>query len=132
MGIIVSKNRLEVFLACFFMRIFDEGNMSNKKFKNYKNIEKLKIGLKKALPQKIASVIQSYEEFADKSVPEDAKSFNAFHGACKSAVNHAETLFKLSKWIDEEAEDNKSSDDEIINIIKQTKNEIAKLSENDE
>lgn len=106
--------------------------MNDKKFKNYKNIEKLKIGLKKTLPQKIASVIQSYEEFVEKEIPNDSKSFTAFHGACKSAVLHAETLFKLSKWVEENKEEEKSSEDEIFEIIKQTKSEIARLSENDE
>jgi hypothetical protein len=103
--------------------------MNNKKFKNYKNIEKLKMGLKKTLPQKIASVIQSYEEFVENENPKDAKSFNAYHGACKTAVTHAETLFKLIKWVNEDNEDIKSSDDDILEIIKETKKEIAKLSD---
>ena len=71
--------------------------------KNIKTLKALKNKLKKTLPEKISSVMQSYEDFSEQPVPEDAKGFTAHHNACKSAVVHAETLLKLARWtVDEE------------------------------
>ena len=68
------------------------------KTKNIKTLKALKNKLKKTLPEKISSVMQSYEDFSEQPVPEDAKGFTAHHNACKSAVVHAETLLKLARW----------------------------------
>ena len=46
--------------------------------------------------------MQSYEDFSEQPVPEDAKGFTAHHNACKSAVVHAETLLKLARWTADE------------------------------
>lgn len=70
--------------------------------KNVKTLKALKSKLKKTLPEKISSVMQSYEEFAEQPIPEDAKGFTAHHNACKSAVVHAETLLKLARWTAED------------------------------
>ncbi len=40
--------------------------------------------------------IQSYQEFANQSVPLNAKEFNAYHTACKSALMHIALLDKLT------------------------------------
>lgn len=74
------------------------------KGKRIKTIKALKKRLKKTLPEKISKVIDSYENFLEQGIPEDAKGFNAHHSACKSAVIHAETLMKLAKWTDEESQ----------------------------
>ncbi len=70
--------------------------------KNIKTLKALKNKLKKTLPEKISSVMQSYEDFSEQPVPEDAKGFTAHHNACKSAVVHAETLLKLARWTADE------------------------------
>ncbi len=72
------------------------------KTKNIKTLKALKNKLKKTLPEKISSVMQSYEDFSEQPVPEDAKGFTAHHNACKSAVVHAETLLKLARWTADE------------------------------
>lgn len=69
--------------------------------KQIKTLRALKTSLKKTLPAKISEVIASYEIFAGRPVPDDAKGFNAHHSACKSAVVHAETLLKLARWTEE-------------------------------
>lgn len=94
------------------------------KIKKIKTIKALKTRLKKTLPEKISKVIDSYETFLEKGIPEDAKGFSAHHSACKSAVVHAETLLKLAKWTDDE-EDKTCNDTEedIWKIIAEAKNE---------
>lgn len=99
------------------------------KIKKVKTMKALKTRLKKTLPGKIAKVIDSYEVFLEKDVPEDAKGFNAHHVACKSAVIHAENLLKLAKWTrDEEIEKRKKEDieNDIWEIIAEAKNEREK------
>ena len=71
-------------------------------FKKVKTLKALKKCLKKTLPEKVSQVLESYEAFSERPVPEDAKGFSAHHGACKSAVIHAETLLKLAKWTEDE------------------------------
>lgn len=66
-----------------------------------KTLKALKSRLRKTLPEKISEVIDSYENFSEQPVPDDAKGFSAHHSACKSAVIHAETLLKLAEWTDE-------------------------------
>lgn len=70
--------------------------------KNVKTLKALKSKLKKTLPARICSVMQSYDQFSGQTIPEDAKGFTAHHNACKSAVIHAETLLKLARWTDED------------------------------
>ncbi len=49
------------------------------------------------LPSAIRRVIHSYNQFASKSMPDDAKEFSTHHGACKSALQHLEALLKIMK-----------------------------------
>ena len=66
--------------------------------KKNKSLASVKKTLKQILPNKIDVVLKSYENFLDNNVPQDPKGFTAHHNACKSAVSHVETLFKLSQW----------------------------------
>ena len=84
--------------------------------KTIKNLRALKKRLKKTLPQKVSEVINSYEDFCSHPIPEDAKGFTAHHNACRSAVDHAETLLKLARWTDEEAEVSGLEADSNINL----------------
>ena len=71
-------------------------------FKKAKTLKSLKKNLQKTLPEKVSQVLESYETFSERPIPEDAKGFSAHHSACKSAVTHAETLLKLAKWTEGE------------------------------
>lgn len=90
-----------------------------------KTLRALKSRLKKTLPEKISKVIESYENFSEQAVPDDAKGFSAHHSACKSAVSHAETLLKLARWTDNEAALKTEGDkDDIEQLIKEAKADI--------
>ena len=43
----------------------------------------------------LEKAVQSYQTFASSPPPMDAKEFNAYHGACKSALMHIALLEKL-------------------------------------
>ena len=104
--------------------------------KKIRTIKALKTRLKKTLPDKISKVIESYENFLEQGIPEDAKGFNAHHNACKSAVVHAETLLKLAKWTDEEAVqmvEEKSGDEEsVLKMIEDVRNEIDEFGDDED
>lgn len=44
-------------------------------FKKVKTLKALKKCLKKTLPEKVSQVLESYEAFSERPVPEDAKGF---------------------------------------------------------
>lgn len=98
--------------------------------KPIKTLKALKNKLKKTLPDKISQVIQSYEEFSEQPVPEDAKGFSAHHSACKSAVIHAETLLKLARWTSEDENRIEPSslalDNDILSILDEAQQEEDK------
>ena len=50
----------------------------------------------------VESILAQYRHFAQSAMAEgedwDAKAFSAHHGACKSALNHMDSLLKLLVW----------------------------------
>lgn len=95
--------------------------------KKAKTLKAIKVSLKKMLPSKISKVLQSYEDFLDLPIPDDAKGFNAHHSACKSAVIHAETLLKLAKWTENDDAptiDCSNENDEILKILDEAKTDL--------
>ena len=82
--------------------------------------------------EKISEVIDSYENFSEQPVPDDAKGFSAHHSACKSAVIHAETLLKLAEWTDEKTQGDKSADGDrqILELLNEARNELNGDDEN--
>ncbi|MDR1694567.1 MAG: hypothetical protein LBR70_05210 [Lactobacillaceae bacterium] len=103
------------------------------KEKKAKTIKAVKTRLKKTLPEKISIVIDSYEEFLKKNMPDDAKGFSAHHAACKSAVTHLETLLKLARWTVDENKDDRAfdeSENDIWKIIAEAKVEKDEGDEN--
>ena len=92
--------------------------------KKIKTLKALKSRLRKTLPEKISEVIDSYENFSEQPVPDDAKGFSAHHSACKSAVIHAETLLKLAEWTDEK------TDRQILELLNEARNELNGDDEN--
>ncbi len=107
------------------------------KVKKIRTIKALKTRLKKTLPDKISKVIESYENFLEQGIPEDAKGFNAHHSACKSAVVHAETLLKLAKWTDEDVvlikeEKKDEEDDDVLKMIEEVRNEIDEFEDDED
>ena len=104
--------------------------MKNKTTKTLKALKKV---LKKTLPEKILKVLNSYETFSEQKEPDDAKGFNAYHSALKSAAVHAETLLKLAKWTDEEGENYTAEEDlELIKFLKEAQELKLQERENDE
>lgn len=95
-------------------------------FKKAKTLKTLKKNLQKTLPEKVSQVLESYETFSERPIPEDAKGFSAHHSACKSAVIHAETLLKLAKWTEDgSAETNASSGTEdILKLLAEARAEL--------
>ena len=95
-------------------------------FKKAKTLKTLKKNLQKTLPEKVSQVLESYETFSERPIPEDAKGFSAHHSACKSAVIHAETLLKLAKWTEDgSAETNASSGTEdILKLLAEARTEL--------
>lgn len=103
------------------------------KTKKIKTLKALKSRLKKTLPEKISEVMDSYDNFAEQPVPEDAKGFSAHHSACKAAVVHAETLLKLAKWTDD-TEIHSSSEDfgaDIMDILAEAQAQRDGFSDED-
>lgn len=100
--------------------------------KKIKTLKALKNRLRKTLPERISEVINSYENFSEQPVPDDAKGFSAHHSACKSAVIHAETLLKLAEWTDEEETVKKPDEenDKILEILNEAQNEMNDDEEN--
>ena len=95
-------------------------------FKKVKTLKALKKCLKKILPEKVSQVLESYEAFSERPVPEDAKGFSAHHGACKSAVIHAETLLKLAKWTEDETNTAATGapQDDILRLMREEREEL--------
>ena len=100
--------------------------------KKIKTLKALKSRLRKTLPEKISEVLDSYENFSEQPVPDDAKGFSAHHSACKSAVIHAETLLKLAEWTDEKTQGDKSADGDrqILELLNEARNELNGDDEN--
>lgn len=98
-----------------------------------KTIKALKVRLKKIVPEAVMKVMDSYGEFFESGIPQDAKGFAAHHAACKSAVVHAETLLKLAKWTEDEGQSSVcEKDDDIFKMIEEVKQEINGLGEDED
>lgn len=100
--------------------------------KKIKTLKALKNRLRKTLPEKISEVIDSYENFSEQPVPDDAKGFSAHHSACKSAVIHAETLLKLAEWTDAKtpADETAGEDRQVLELLNEARNELNADDEN--
>lgn len=86
-----------------------------------KSLSSLRNKLRKTLPEKIMTVLQSYDNFSAQAIPDDAKGFTAHHSACKSAVVHAETLLKLAKWTEYEDQTPKDEDNNLASILSEAR-----------
>jgi len=103
-------------------------------FKKIKTLASLRKCLKKTLPEKISQVLESYEIFSEQEVPEDAKGFSAHHSACKSAVNHAETLLKLARWSEDElpAPSADMPDKDILDMLNEAREELNGINDEED
>jgi len=52
--------------------------------------------LRRSLPETLAAVLDAYDAFAARPIPEDAKEFGAWQGGCKAALAHVELVLKLA------------------------------------
>lgn len=103
-------------------------------FKKIKTLKALKKCLKKTLPEKVSLVLESYENFAEQAIPEDAKGFSAHHSACKAAVIHAETLLKLAKWTEDDLSPRAETvpSDDIIKLLNEARNELDGFNDDED
>ena len=63
-----------------------------------------------ALPEKLVSVLQEYNDFTAQPAPLDPKSFGAYHTACKNALSHMVLLMKMLQLLDGDNQDDNSND----------------------
>lgn len=71
----------------------------------------------------LEKAVQSYQAFASSPPPMDAKEFNAYHGACKSALMHIALLEKLIELRPEKSPDSFPLDEWIQAARQELKNE---------
>lgn len=71
----------------------------------------------------LEKAVQSYQTFASSPPPMDAKEFNAYHGACKSALMHIALLEKLIELNPEKPPDSFPLDEWIQAARQELKNE---------
>ena len=62
-------------------------------------IQKTKDFFLENIPEKLLNALSDYDCFTKQASPTDAKSFAAYHTACKSALSHILLLMKLLNLI---------------------------------
>lgn len=78
------------------------------------------------LPDALQKAFESYHQFMEQDVPEDAKGFGAHHTAAKVAIAHIELLMKLASLANlTDADDHP----ELQNAIAQAQEEYNKITE---
>ena len=103
-------------------------------FKKVKTLKALKKCLKKDPARKGVSGSGELRSFSERPVPEDAKGFSAHHGACKSAVIHAETLLKLAKWTEDEKNPAATGapPDDILRLLSEARAELDGFNDDED
>ena len=85
----------------------------------------MKAYLKKLKPF-LEKAIQTYQTFANADCPMQAKDFNAYHTACKSALLHIALLVKI---LDLSKKENIPVQTDLLDLIHQAKEDLK--DEND-
>ena len=85
----------------------------------------MKAYLKKLKPF-LEKAIQTYQTFANADCPMQAKDFNAYHTACKSALLHIALLVKI---LDLSQKENIPVQTDLLDLIHQAKEDLK--DEND-
>ena len=103
-------------------------------FKKIKTLKALRKCLKNTLPENVSQVLESYEAFAGREVPEDAKGFSAHHSACKSAVIHAETLLKLARWSEDDlpSASAEAPADDVLALLNEARAELDGFNDDED
>ena len=60
-----------------------------------KKIQKAKDFFLSTLPDKLLAALKAYDDFTKQAAPMEAKSFGAYHVACKGALTHIGLLIKM-------------------------------------
>lgn len=60
-----------------------------------KKIQKAKDFFLSTLPDKLLTALRAYDDFTKQAAPMEAKSFGAYHVACKGALTHIALLIKM-------------------------------------
>lgn len=84
----------------------------------------MKANLKKLTPF-LEKAVQTYQTFANADCPTQAKDFNAYHSACKSALLHIALLIKILDL----PENTPKHQNDLLNLIHQAKEDLK--DEND-
>ena len=85
----------------------------------------MKAYLKKLKPF-LEKAVQTYQNFANADCPMQAKDFNAYHTACKSALLHIALLVKI---LDLSKKENIPVQTDLLDLIHQAKEDLK--DEND-
>ena len=73
-------------------------------------IQKTKDFFLENIPEKLLTALNDYDSFTMQAAPKDAKSFGAYHTACKSALSHILLLMKLLQSVENEETSNPAED----------------------
>ena len=73
-------------------------------------IQKAKDFFLATIPEKLTQALKEYDTFSAQCAPMDAKSFGAFHMACKSALSHIVLLMKMLQLVENGAQDQSDTD----------------------
>lgn len=77
--------------------------------------------LRQVLPVALTRGIVSYTEFSEKSAPENAKDFIAYHTACKAALGHLGALLKIGDACNKAAPPVQQKPLELEDLLRQTR-----------
>lgn len=88
--------------------------------------------LEKTLPQKMIEVMNAYDTFTNQIPPDDAKSFGAYHLACKNALAHLMTLVKLYALFGQKENSNETIGDSWLEKAKQAVDLFNKQDDEDD
>ncbi|MBE6449233.1 MAG: hypothetical protein E7013_00840 [Alphaproteobacteria bacterium] len=89
--------------------------------------EKAKAKFLKILPKKLQETLQAYHLFTSVKVPEDIKSFAAYHTACKNALSHMVLLMKMIQL-----SDSNNANNLVDDWLEKSKLAISQLEEEED
>jgi hypothetical protein len=79
------------------------------------------------VPLALDQAIFSYATFINQPIPVEEKEFAQFHKACKAALQHIDTLAKLTRWMGEG--DGEKQADRVEKMIAAAKTQLTKIDQ---
>lgn len=93
------------------------------KNRTQKGLESTRQKIAQDLPVLLATALDSYTQFVAAPCDNTAKSFSAYHTACKSALGHLDGLLRLARWAVDHQE--AESDDALASLLTRARNAVA-------